>query len=176
MMERLLNPIKARIRLMVGKCLITACGGNTVDLSLLAGETRDEVDFYQQYGFTSRPVGKVGGVALFIGGSRDNGVVVASRGEDKKMAIDLEPGEVALHTSFGSSIVLKKDGSVLVKPKNGKVMRVEGDVNVVGNVWATKDFAALCVDAGGTMAEGLIHLTKHTHPSAVGPTAPTTGP
>lgn len=176
MMERLLNPIKARIRLMVGKCLITACGSNTVDLSLLAGETRDEVDFYQQYGFTSVPVGKVSGVALFIGGSRDNGVVVASRGEDKKMAIELEPGEVALHTLFGSNVVLKKDGSVLVRPKSGKVMRVEGDLNVVGNVWATKDVAAKCVDVAGTMTDGLVHLTRHTHPSGAGPTGPTAGP
>ena len=83
MIERLLNPIKARIRLMVGKCLITACGGNVANLSLLAGESREDVDFYQQYGFSSRPKGKVAGVALFIGGSRDNGVVVATRAADK---------------------------------------------------------------------------------------------
>jgi len=170
MMERLLNPIKARIRLMVGKCLITACGGNKVDLSLLVGETRDDVDFYQQYGFSSRPVGKVGGVALFIGGSRDNGVVVSSRGEDKDMAIDLDPGEVALHTKFGSSVILKKDGSVEitangdvnVKTKNGL-----GNLKVEGYVLATMDVKSMCDTAP-------VSLTLHTQASAVGSTAPPT--
>ena len=110
MIERLLNPIKARIRLMIGKCVVNACKGSEVELSLLAGEVREDVDFYQQYGFSRRPVGNVSGVAVFIGGSRDYGALVACRGDDIKM--DLEEGEVAIHSPHGNSLVLKKDGSV----------------------------------------------------------------
>lgn len=162
MMERLLNPIKSRIRLMVGKCLVTACGGNVADLSLLAGESRKDVDFYQQYGFSSCPTGKVAGVALFIGGSRDNGVVVATRGEDDDMGVKLEPGEVAVHSKFGSSILLKKDGSVVLKTDSNK-LRIEGDVDVTGDVKAMCDAA-------------YVTLTGHIHPTGVGPSSsPTLG-
>lgn len=176
MIERLLNPIKSRIRLMISRAVISACKDGKVDIGLLAGESREDVDFLQQYGFSSRPVGKVSGVALFIGGSRDNGVVVASRGDDKDMNVDLEEGEVAVHSPFGSKIILKKDGSVLVEPKPGKPTLVKSDLHVVGNVWAVGDFAANSIYIGETMNEGMIHLTRHTHASAVGPTAPTTGP
>lgn len=172
MIERLLNPIKSRIRLMISRAVISACKDGKVDIGLLAGESREDVDFLQQYGFSSRPVGKVSGVALFIGGSRDNGVVVASRGDDSDMSVDLEEGEVAVHSPFGSKIILKKDGSIWAVPGEGKQLCVEGDV------WATGDFAANCTKVGdNTMVDmTAIHLTRHTHASAVGPTAPTTGP
>jgi len=162
MMERLLNPIKARIRLMIGKCLITACSGDAVSLSILAGETREEVDFYQQYGFSSRPTGKVDGVALFVGGSRDNGALVASRGKDDDMRVVLAPGEVAVHSKFGSKILLKKDGSVVVTTSSNK-FRVEGDVEVTGDV------KALCDST-------FVTLSGHIHPTGVGPSSkPTPG-
>lgn len=162
MMERILNPIKARIRLMIAKCLVTACGGDTATLSLLAGESREDVDFYQQYGFSSRPVGTVGGVALFIGGSRDNGVLVASRGEDGDMKVKLDPGEVAVHSKFGSMVLLKKDGSVVLKTDSNK-LRIEGDVDVTGDVKAMCD---------GTF----VTLMGHIHPTGVGPSSkPTPG-
>lgn len=162
MIERLLNPIKLRIRLMIGKCIITACGGKTADLALLAGESRDDVDFYQQYGFSSRPTGKVSGVALFIGGSRDNGVVVASRGDDGDMGVSLEPGEVAVHSKFGSKIHLKKDGTVEIST-NTKKLRIVGDIEATGDVKAMCDTA-------------FVTLTGHIHPTGVGPSSkPTPG-
>ena len=163
MIERLLNPIKARIRLMVGKCLVTACGGGKVDLSLLAGESREDVEFYQQYGFSSRPVGTVRGVAVFVGGSRDNGALIACRGEDDDMKVGLEPGEVAVHSKFGSSIFLKKDGSIVAKPASGKPYLIDGDLEATGEVSAKVNSAK-------------VTLTCHIHPTGVGPTSqPTPG-
>ena len=160
MMERLLNPIKARIRLMIGRCLITACNGDKVKLSLLADESREDVDFFQQYGFSSRPVGGVGAIALFIGGSRDNGVVVASRGEDGDMNVGLEPGEVAVHSKYGTRIILKKDGTVSVVT-NSKKVKIEGDLEVTGDVKAVCDGA-------------FITLSGHVHSTGVGPSSPPT--
>lgn len=162
MIERLLNPIKARIRLMVGKCIVTACRGKTVDISLLAEESREGVDFYQQFGFSSYPTADVSGVALFIGGSRDNGVVVATRGDDSTMRVNLEPGEIAVHSPYGSKILLKKDGSISVTTDSKKI-RFVGDVEVTGDVKANCDSA-------------FVSLTGHIHATGVGPSdAPTPG-
>lgn len=162
MIERLLAPIKARIRLMVGRCLITACKNGRVSLTLLADESRDDVDFYQQYGFSSRPKGDVDAVALFIGGSRDNGVVVASRGRSSDMSMSLEEGEVAVHSPFGSSILLKKDGSVEMATNSNK-FRFVGDIEATGNIKAMCDGA-------------FVTLSGHIHPTGVGPSSqPTPG-
>lgn len=164
---------------MIARAVVTACDGETVKINLLAGESREDVDFFQQYGFSSRPKGSVGAVALFVGGSRDNGVVVACRGENGDMDVELEKGEVAMHSPFGSSVILKKDGSIVIKTNTGKPVRVEGDVHVVGKVLATDDVAAMCTDVpqvGLVDVPPAVHLSSHLHDSAVGPTSgPTPG-
>lgn len=157
MIEKLIAPIRSRLRLMVSKALIKSYKDNTVDLDLLAGETRGKVDFMQQYGFSSFPCGECSAVALFVGGNRDNGIVVASRGEN--IEIGLEKGEVAMHSSFGSSIILKKDGSIVITPKVGQNLKVEGGIE------ATLDIKAMTSTAA-------VSLATHTHNSAVGPTTP----
>jgi len=86
--ESLIEPLMAKLRLMVGRCVISASryknGELLADIELVAGERRRNVEFLQQFGFSSRPKGDVEGVALFVGGSRDNGVVIATRGECSK--------------------------------------------------------------------------------------------
>lgn len=134
--EALLEPIMAKIRLMVGRCVIIASkysdGELLTDIELLAGEKRRGVEFLQQFGFSSRPNGDVEGIALFVGGSRDNGVVISTRGE----CPDLEEGEVMVHSPHGQKILLKSDGSVNVTNKNGGsiVMATGGKVTVNGHL------------------------------------------
>lgn len=134
--EALLEPIMAKIRLMVGRCVIIASkysdGELLADIELLAGEKRRGVEFLQQFGFSSRPKGDVEGIALFVGGSRDNGVVISTRGE----CPDLEEGEVMVHSPHGQNILLKSDGSVNVTNKNGGsiVMASGGKVTVNGHL------------------------------------------
>lgn len=134
--ESLLEPIMAKIRLMVGRCVIIASkysdGELLTDIELLAGEKRRGVEFLQQFGFSSRPKGDVEGIALFVGGSRDNGVVISARGE----CPDLEEGEVMVHSPHGQKILLKSDGSVNVTNKNGGsiVMAAGGKVTVNGHL------------------------------------------
>lgn len=153
--ESLFEPLAKRIALMVGRCAILASkykdGELLTDIELVAGEKRRGVEFLQQFGFSSRPKGDVEGVALFVGGSRDNGVVIATRGE----CPDLEEGEVRVHSPFGSSITLKKDGSVELATKSNKF-------RFVGDIEATGDVKAMCDGA-------FVTLTKHIHGTGVGP-------
>lgn len=156
--ESLIEPLMAKLRLMVGRCVISASryknGELLADIELVAGERRRNVEFLQQFGFSSRPKGDVEGVALFVGGSRDNGVVVATRGE----CPDLEEGEVRVHSPFGTSVTLKKDGSIEFITKSNKF-------RFVGDVEATGDFKAMCDGA-------FVTLTKHIHGTGVGPSTP----
>ena len=153
--ESLLEPIAKRIALMVGRCAILASkykdGELLADIELVAGEKRRGVEFLQQFGFSSRPKGDVEGVALFVGGSRDNGVVISTRGE----CPDLEEGEVCVHSPFGTSMTLKKDGSIEFMTKSNKF-------RFVGDIEATGEVKAMCDGA-------FVTLTKHVHGTGVGP-------
>ena len=110
-MIRLINELKKAVRLMVGKCIIEAASkasdGVNADIMLLGNERHYGLRLMQHYGFSSVPNADSEGVALFVGGARDNGVVVASQGDASKIPA-LEKGEVALFSEFGQSIVLKK--------------------------------------------------------------------
>lgn len=156
--ESLVESLMAKLRLMVGRCVISASryknGELLADIELVAGERRRNVEFLQQFGFSSRPKGDVEGVALFIGGSRDNGVVISTRGE----CPDLKEGEVRVHSPFGSSITLKNDGSIEFLTNSNKF-------RFVGDVEATGDFKALC---DGTF----VTLAGHIHKTGMGPTDP----
>jgi phage gp45-like len=68
-------------------------------------------------------------VAIFVGGSRENGVVVATRGE----CPELKPGEVMVHSPFGSSIKLKDDGSIELVT-DSKKFRFVGDIETTGKM------------------------------------------
>lgn len=160
--EALLDQILAKIRLMVGRCVILASkykdGELLADIELVAGEKRRGVEFLQQFGFSSRPKGDVEGIALFVGGSRDNGVVISTRGE----CPDLKEGEVRVHSPFGSSITLKDDGTVELVT-NSKKFRFVGDIEATGDVKAMCDAA-------------FVTLAGHIHPTGVGPSSkPTHG-
>lgn len=163
--ESLIEPFLKRLQLIVGRCVISASryrdGELLADIELVAGEKRRAVEFLQQFGFSSRPKGDVEGVALFIGGSRDNGVVVATRGE----CPDLKEGEVMVHSPFGSSITLKNDGSIELATNSNKF-------RFIGDIEATGEIAAKC-----DLATTIVKLSTHEHPTAAqgSPSSPTPG-
>lgn len=164
----IVESLLARLRLVVGRCVLYATkykdGELRSDVELVAGEKRRGLDYVQQYGFSSRPKGDVEGVALFVGGSRENGVVIATRGD----CPELKEGEVMVHSPFGSCVYLKDDGSVEIESsgdvtvKTGKSL---GKLRVEGGIEATMDVKSMCDTAP-------VSLTQHTHSSAAGPTAP----
>lgn len=100
---------------MVSRAVVKLVNDGTklqaLQLALLDGETRDQVERFQQYGFTSVPQQGAEGVVLFIGGDRAHGVVVAV--DDRRYRLKgLQNGEVAVYTDQGDSIVLKRGGVI----------------------------------------------------------------
>ena len=137
--DALIEPLRKRIGLIVGRCVVLASkyknGDILADIELVAGEKRRSVEFLQQFGFSSRPKGSVEGVALFVGGSRDNGVVISTKGDFP----ELSEGEVMVHSPFGQKILLKNDGSVNITNKNGGsvVMASGGKVTINNHLEVT---------------------------------------
>lgn len=163
-MNRLIESIIKSIRMIVGLCLIEKSSkgddGIQADVVLLGNERHSKIRVLQQYGFASVPVNGYEALALFVGGSRDNGVVVCCQGKAGEIPA-LAEGEVALFSRFGQKVILKNDGSIAMVPASGKKTRVESDLDVTGNVTAFCD-------------ANFITMQNHIHPTPVGPSSPPT--
>jgi len=122
LMERMLAPLRRRLLGMVRRGLIglvnDAKGIQLVQVSLLAGELRDGVERFQQYGFSSVPLPGAEAILLAVGGQP--GFLVAVAVDDKKSRpTGGLPGEVALYSKFGHRILLKADGTIELKAAPG---------------------------------------------------------
>ncbi|BAE75627.1 phage assembly protein [Sodalis glossinidius str. 'morsitans'] len=83
----------------------TAC--QQVDISIMAGETKDGMEYLEPYGFTSTAHSGAEGVALFVSGDRSHGIVINV--DDRRYRLKgLKEGEVAIYTDEGDSILLKR--------------------------------------------------------------------
>lgn len=172
-MIRLIEDLKKSIRLVIGKCLIEVAkkdaDGLSADILLLGNERHSGVRLMQHYGFASRPDSGAKAVALFVGGSRDNGVVVATQGAPSGIP-DLDDGEVAVFSRYGQKILLDKDGNVQVIPASGKDVIFEGrvvakdDIISESNILSVGEVAAKVTKIGESYSEVVaVHLSTHVH-------------
>jgi len=145
------NPIRDlgnRVMMMFGRGVLRgvndASGRQQLQVELLKGELRDDVEHMQNYGFTSHPLG--GDVAVaFIGGNREQGIVLAV--DDRRFRVSLEAGEVAIYDDQGNKIELLRDMVKVTAIQHVEVLaptikllgnlEVVGDVKIQGNIDST---------------------------------------
>jgi len=163
---------------MVARALITTVkdqdGGITLTLDLLAGETRDGLELVQQYGMSSSPLPGSQCVTLFLGGSRDSGVVIATKGMTPETVFTLKPGEVALHTAEGDSVHLKNGRVIAITTETLEItastaVRITSPkITTTGDMTATGSMKAAEVsDTVGKLSAFRTKYNGHTHVSAV---------
>lgn len=155
MIQRLLRPLAVRVANLVGRAVVKAADDapkvQELQLELLEGELRDQVERFGEYGFTSVPLEGAECAVIFVGGRRDHGLAIGV--EDRRYRIkNLESGEVAVYNHTGAKIVLKASGDVEITPKAGQKLKISADVEVTGTLTASVDVKA-----------GTISLSGHTH-------------
>lgn len=116
--NRLLAPVRTRIANMVARAVVRLVndggGVQVLQLSVLDGETREAIERFQNYGFTSVPLPGAEAAVLFVGGRRDHGLVVAV--DDRRYRLKgLAEGEVAIYTDEGDYVHIKRGGTIEVK-------------------------------------------------------------
>jgi phage baseplate assembly protein V len=93
-------------------------GIQIVKVSLLQNETQ-EMERYQDYGFTSVPPQDSEGVCIFVGGNRENGVCIRMDNREFRLK-NLGAGHVALYDKQGSKVHLKANGEIVIEGDNIK--------------------------------------------------------
>jgi phage baseplate assembly protein V len=109
-LQRVTQPIKNKISLMVGRALITAItdteGIQQCQVSVLAGESMDKIPHFQNFGFTSNPPKGSEGIVVALQGNRENLTIIALDHRDFRVK-GLATGESAFYNQFGAKVVLK---------------------------------------------------------------------
>lgn len=111
-----LGGILARMRQMCMRVVVALVDDapklQQVQVKGLSEQDRDQVERWQNYGFTSVPFPGAEGVAVAIGGSSDHLAVLVV--EDRRYRITADkPGEVRLYDDQGQSVHLSRDGIVV---------------------------------------------------------------
>lgn len=181
-LARLLGPLRRSINLMVGRAVVSlvndALKMQGVQVALLADEVRDNVERFQEYGFTSHPKPGAEAVVVAVGGSRNQLVVIACDDRRYRLA-GLAEGEVALYTDEGDKIVLKR-GNVIEVTAATKVqlttplLEVAGDIEATGHIHAAGEILDLSGTNARTVSGMRDQYNLHTH-GGVQPGAGNTG-
>lgn len=175
--QKMLGPLQRRVALMVNRAVITMVNDSlkmqAVQVNLMAGVTRDGVERFQEYGFTSSPHPGAEGVMVSVGGNQDHGIVIVV--DDRRCRlVGLAEGEVALYDDLGQKVHLTRTGIVVDgagRPItvqntphvdfNTPTVNMSGNLNVDGNIVAQVDIS----DHGNKrMADMRNAHNGHAHP------------
>lgn len=169
---RLVRPLQVRIANTIARGVVKTVDDSKkaqiLQLELLDGEPRDDVERLQNYGFTSHPEDGAEVLAACVGGRRDHAVVIAV--DDRRYRIgNLEKGEVLVYSKTGSKVLLKANGDIEVTPSSGTTAIV-GDVTISGTLEVSGNASfASNVGVDGTVTAdtdvvgGGKSLKDHTH-------------
>lgn len=165
----------------------------TTQVQGLAGETLQEVEQMQQFGFTSHAPAGSEVIVLPLGGDTTHGIVIASEHGSFRVK-NLQGGEVAVYDQSGSSIVLKQ-GRLIEMDCDNLVIRarqkvwidsplVEASAQVLaqGQITGQNGLAISGGEGGdavriegslkttGDVVAGNVSVQQHTHPGDSGGT------
>lgn len=165
--DRTIQGLRNRIHLLIGRAVLAAVSDagkrQRVQFTALRGEVKDDVERVQQYGFTSHPL--AGAQVLFaaIAGNRDHPVAFAV--DDPRYRLTgLQPGEVALYTDEGDSIILKR-GNIVEITTQTLVVKASTKARFETPILECTGDIIDNVDTGGQSMQGMRETYNiHEHP------------
>jgi phage baseplate assembly protein V len=111
--QRLFVPIKRKLSLLLQRALVQAVNDSKnlqlIKIKLGANDIKDMMERIQPYGLTSVPAEGSEALVGFIGGNRDNGVIICID-DSKNRKKGLETGDVCLYRAGGDYIHMTTEG------------------------------------------------------------------
>lgn len=173
--RRQLSGIRLAFRGVV--TLVKAAGAvQLVQLDGLSGETLQDAELFQQFGFTSNVPGGAMVVVLPVGGRTAHGIVIATEHGTYRLK-NLASGETAIYNQWGDYVALKASRrmevvSVAAVDITSPEVNMSGNLNVAGNIVAQGDIS----DHGNKNMAGMRQIyNDHTHTDPQGGSVGTPG-
>lgn len=167
-----LQSLHNRVMLTVARAVVSLVDDvqkmQALQLQLLKREIRENVERFQNYGFTGKPHPGAEAVVVFVGGNRDHGLCIAV--DDRRYRLKgLQDGEVAIYTDEGDTIHLKRGNVIEVTTGTFRVNAAEKcEFNTPlatfsGDVQAEGDILDKSGGEGRTMAGMRDVFNEHHH-------------
>lgn len=153
---RALGPIARRIANMLARGVVSLANSagkmQVLQVALLAEESKDAVEHFEPYGFTSNPQPGAEVVAAFLDGDRSHGIVLCAA--DRRYRVTgLQSGEVAIYTDEGDKIVLKR----------GHAVEIDTHTLTINATTKVQINSPLLQVTGGDVKADAISLKTHVH-------------
>jgi phage baseplate assembly protein V len=121
MIQKIIDSLRRKIALIIGRGVVTGVDDTgkiqKLQIAGLTDEAHDGVERMQQFGFTGVPPVGSECIPVFIGGSREHGVVVACDDRGSRPT-GMESGESKMYNSQGDYIYIDKSGRIFIKSSN----------------------------------------------------------
>lgn len=170
--QKLMAPLQRRLRLIADRAIVTLVNDSLqrqgLQLKVLADESADDVERFQNYGHTSVPPEGAEAIVLGLGGARAGLVAIAVEHKGSRPK-DLEAGDSCLYHLEGHRIILRKNGVIEIATKTVTLTatekftiispdnEIQGPLHVTGPITSDEDVTA-----------GDISLSGHDHEEGVG--------
>lgn len=150
MINRALSPLARSVANLFARGAVTRTAPGhkmqTIQAALLEDESKDAIEHFEPYGFTSHPKPGAEVLAAFLEGDRSHGVIVVAA--DRRYRVkNLQAGELAIYDDLGHKITLTRSGIVIDGAGHA--------INVV-------NCPQVVVTGGDVIADG-ISLKTHKH-------------
>ena len=130
--DRMLAPLRRRLALMVARGVVALVNDGSrmqsLQVTILDGETLDGAEHWQPYGFTTVPQAGAEALVLSVGGHRAHSVVV-SCGDRRYRLTGMKGGEVAIYTDEQDKVHFKR-GRVIDIETHTLNIKAEVGVNI----------------------------------------------
>ena len=157
--NRLIEPIKNRVMLMVNRGVVTSTDDSqklqTMQVKVLAGETKKAVPSVQHFGFSSHTPAGSDVVMLCTNGNRENSVIIGTESRQYRY-INLAEGDSIHYNKNGKFIHIKGDDIDM----NLNKLSIRNDSNEL--VAVLSDFMQEVLDGETITALGPSPLTPAT--------------
>ncbi len=155
-----------RVRLGVGRGVLNLVNAGaavqTMQATFHEDETRDGLEHFEGYGFTSNPPAGSEVAAVFVGGDRSHGVIVGIGDRAFRLA-GLASGEVALYTDEGDKLVFKRGRKLEIETLTVTVKAPDGMRFETNQLDVTGQVRDMC-DVQSMTMQGMRQLyDTHTH-------------
>lgn len=127
-LRHLVQPVAIRVANLAARAVVQVVNDTAahqvVQLGVLDGESLDDCENFQGYGFSSVPLSGAEAVAIFPNGDRAHPLIVAT--DDRRhRPTGLSAGEVAVYNDAGAMVKLTVDGDIEVIPASGRKVLVK---------------------------------------------------